>query len=980
MEKNYRPAEFEAEVYREWEESGAFTARRVPGKKPFTIVIPPPNITSQLHVGHAMDTAMQDCLIRFHRMIGDPTLWVPGTDHASIATEVKILAAMREDGQTKETLGREGFLERAWEWKNQYGGAIVRQLRRLGASCDWSRERFTMDEGCNEAVKEVFVRLYEKGLIYRANRIVNWCPTCKTAISDAEVEYEERQSSLWHIRYPGDGFSLVVATTRPETMLGDTAVAVNPDDERYIALVGKTVTLPIMNRQIPIVADAYAQAEFGSGAVKVTPAHDPNDYEIALRHNLPIIRVMNDDGTMNAAAREYEGMAALDAREKIVAKLTELGLLVKIEPYTHNVSTCYRCKHTIEPLTSDQWFVRMEPLAKPAIAAVRDGSVKFSPERYASTYFHWMENIRDWCVSRQLWWGHRIPAWFCQDCGHINVARHAPERCEKCGSANLRQDDDVLDTWFSSALWPFSTLGWPEDTEDLRYFYPTSVLVTAYDIIFFWVARMIFSAVRHTGMAPFKHVYIHGMIRDEHGRKMSKSAGNGIDPLDIIGLYGADALRFALTIGNAPGNDLRLSDEKVIAARNFANKLWNASRFVLSNLGEKPAAADAGMSSAGAGSDASCGDASAAAAGITISDENMAAADRWIISELNECVREASDNLERFELGVALQKIYDFIWDVFCDWYIEIVKPRLMVGADTASGGSSYGGSGSSGSSGGGGSGGDSSGGRSGSGGNDSDSDSDIGGGSGSDSGGSNSGSGGRAEALAVLRFVLVRCLKLLHPFMPFITEEIYSNILKCPDIEGNSGISAVIAAEAKTASGSIMIEEWPAYGEALSARAESKMMSHVIDVIRAIRNLRSEMNVPPSKKLSCVFVAGGAELADALAEGRAYIERLSGLRSFEIRKDKSGITAGDVTVVAGGVEAFIPLGELVDIAAERERLKKELDNLAAEIERAGSRLENPGFVGKAPQNIVEAEREKLKAYMETRCKVQNNLERLDRI
>ena len=854
MEKVFNPQQIEKELYEKWEQSGAFRAHRVPGKKPFTIVMPPPNITGQLHMGHAMDCLMQDAPIRYHRMKGDPTLWLPGTDHASIATEVKIVEQMAKEGIKKEDIGRDAFLERAWKWKEEYGGRITKQQRRLGASCDWSRERFTMDEGCSKAVREVFVRLYEKGLIYRGDRIINWCPVCKTALSDAEVEYEEQASHLWHIRYPGtDGSQgVVVATTRPETMLGDTGVAVNPEDERYTHLVGKSVMLPLANRAIPVVADDYVDKEFGTGAVKMTPAHDPNDFEVAQRHSLEVLRVTNDDGTMNEHAGKYQGLTQMECRRKVVEELTALGLLVKIEDYTHNVGTCYRCHKTVEPLVSRQWFVKMKPLAEPALEAVRSGKTNFVPERFSKTYYNWMENIRDWCISRQLWWGHRIPAWYCADCGEMIVSKEAPAACTKCGSTHLHQDEDVLDTWFSSALWPFSTLGWPEDTEDLKYFYPTDVLVTGYDIIFFWVARMIFSGIEQMGETPFHTVLIHGLVRDEKGRKMSKSLGNGVDPLELIESYGADALRFSLAMGVSPGNDTRFSTDKVEAARNFANKVWNASRFVLMYIDSRE----------------------------ELAGKVFELPDKWILSRCQEAVREVSAHMEDGDFGLAAQKIYDFAWSEFCDWYIELAKSRLM-GEDEAS----------------------------------------------------------KTTVKAVLLHVLESLLKLLHPFMPFLTEAVYQNL--------------------PGASGFLMLSVWPAIEDAFDFPEEENQMQGVMDVIRTIRNLRAEMNVPANKRVRLMLLpASGWE--KALGGAEQYLQRLAGVSHGEVISDRSTVTEKTVSAVCAAGELFIPLGDMVDFEKEIARLNKEHENLLKEIERAQGKLNNPGFMAKAPAALVDQEREKL--------------------
>lgn len=854
MEKVFNPQAIEGEIYKEWEESGAFVGHRIPGKETFTIVMPPPNITGQLHMGHAMDCLMQDAPVRYHRMKGDATLWLPGTDHASIATEVKIVEQMAKEGLKKEDIGREAFLERAWKWKAEYGGRITRQLRRLGASCDWSRERFTMDEGCSKAVREVFVRLYEKDLIYRGDRIINWCSVCKTALSDAEVEYEEQASHLWHIHYPGaDGSKgVVVATTRPETMLGDTGVAVNPEDDRYTHLVGKTVILPLIDREIPVVADSYVDREFGTGAVKMTPAHDPNDFEVAQRHNLAILRVTNDDGTMNEAAGKYAGLTQSECRRRVLEDLEKLGLLIKIEDYTHNVGTCYRCHHTVEPLVSRQWFVNMKPLAEPALQAVRDGKTNFVPERFSKTYYNWMENIRDWCISRQLWWGHRIPAWYCDDCGHMTVAREEVKKCPKCASRHLHQDEDVLDTWFSSALWPFSTLGWPDNTEDLKYFYPTDVLVTGYDIIFFWVARMIFSGIEQMGETPFHTVLIHGLVRDDKGRKMSKSLGNGVDPLDIIEQYGADALRFSLAMGVSPGNDTRFSTEKVEAARNFANKVWNASRFVLMYAQNRE----------------------------ELKDKTLLLPDQWILSRSQQAIREVSAHMEDGDFGLAAQKIYDFAWSEFCDWYIELSKSRLM-GEDAQS----------------------------------------------------------RLTAQAVLLHVLETLLTLLHPFMPFLTEAVFKNL------PGSQGF--------------LMLSGWPSIDPAYDFPAEEGHMQGVMDIIRTIRNLRSEMNVAAGKRTRLMLLPS-CGWAETLGGAEQYFQRLAGVSHSEILTDRSAITEKTVSAVCAAGELFIPLGDLVDFEKEIARLEKENENLLKEIERAAGKLNNPGFMQKAPAQLVEQEREKL--------------------
>ena len=854
MPKTYDPTTVETRLYEKWESEGLFKPadHKPEGAKPFCIVMPPPNITGQLHMGHAMDNTMPDILVRYHRMLGDDTLWLPGTDHASIATEVKIIQALAKEGLTKQDLGREGFLKRAWEWKAEYGGRIERQLRRLGSSCDWSRERFTMDEGCSKAVQEVFVRLYEEGLIYRGNRIINWCPECRTALSDAEVEFEEQDSHLWYIRYPAEdgGEGVIVATTRPETMLGDTGVAVNPEDERYQHLIGKNVVLPIRNRPIPVVADEYVEKEFGTGAVKMTPAHDPNDFEVAQRHNLKLIRVISDDGTMNELCGKYAGMPAMECRKAIVEDLKALGLLVKIEPYTHNVGTCYRCHHTVEPLVSTQWFVRMKPLAEPAIEAVRSGKTKFVPERFDKTYFNWMENIRDWCISRQLWWGHRIPAYYCTNkaCGHMVVAKEAPAACPHCG-APMVQDEDVLDTWFSSALWPFSTLGWPEKTEDLERFYPNTLLVTGYDIIFFWVARMIFSGCKQMGETPFAHVLIHGLVRDAQGRKMSKSLNNGIDPIQVIDQDGADALRFALIQGAAPGNDVRFSDEKVLSARNFANKVWNASRFALMNL-EGPA------------------------------DDSLPKniADKWILTRLNDAIRVVSEHLNDFDLAMAAQKLYDFIWSELCDWYLELAKAPLYGEDEKAA-----------------------------------------------------------SATRATLKYVLTSTLKLLHPFMPFVTEEIYSYL---PHTQG-----------------SIMVSSWPKETE--SFPAEATAMQNIMDIIVAVRNLRAGMNVPPSKKAHLYIVPAEGVDGAVFAQNETYFQRLASAAGVTVA-GRGELPGNTVSAVCPCGEVFIPMGELVDEEKEIARLNKEIAAMEKEIARAEGKLNNPGFVGKAPAHVVEAERGKL--------------------
>ena len=845
LAKSYNPSEFEDRIYDFWIKGNYFHAEVDKDKKPYTIVMPPPNITGQLHMGHALDETLQDILIRWRRMQGYSALWLPGTDHASIATEAKIVEAMRKDGVTKDDLGREGFLERAWEWKREYGGRITSQLRKLGSSCDWERERFTMDEGCSEAVKEVFVKLYEKGLIYRGERIINWCPHCCTSISDAEVDFTEQNGSFWHLRYPltdGSGY-VELATTRPETLLGDTAVAVHPDDERYKDIIGKTVTLPIVGREIPVVADTYVEMEFGTGVVKITPAHDPNDFEVGLRHDLPVINVMDDTAHMNEKAGKYEGMDRYECRKAIVKDLEEGGFLVKIEPITHNVGTCYRCKTTVEPRVSKQWFVKMKPLAEPAIECVKKGETKIIPERFEKVYFHWMENIKDWCISRQLWWGHRIPAWYCDDCGEIIVAKETPTVCPKCGKDHLHQDEDTLDTWFSSALWPFSTLGWPEKTPELEYFYPTDTLVTGYDIIFFWVARMIFSALEHTNQPPFKTVFMHGIVRDENGVKMSKSLGNGIDPLEVISEHGADALRFFLATGNSPGNDMRYSDKRVEACANFANKLWNASRYVHMNIDD-----------------------------FDVPNElpkTLTTEDKWIVSTLNTVAKEVNENLEKYELGIAVQKVYEFIWDCYCDWYIELVKARLNSDGEDAQ------------------------------------------------------------NARQVLLYVLDQILRLLHPFMPYITEEIWQTIPH----EGET----------------VILAKYPQYNAELDFPEAVAEMERVMDAIRAIRNRRAEMNVPPSRKAK-VYVA--TKFPQTFTDGTAFIQKLASASEVEVA-DSFDIE-GAVTIVTADAKIYIPMDELVDKEAELARLNKELEQVKKRLAQSEGKLNNQGFVAKAPEAVIE--------------------------
>ena len=850
LAKQYDPKDVEDRIYQFWLDGKYFHAKCDPDKKPYTIVIPPPNITGQLHMGHALDNTLQDILIRYRRMQGYDTLWLPGTDHASIATEAKIVEAMRQEGITKEDIGREGFLKRAWEWKEKFGGRIIEQLKKMGSSCDWDRERFTMDEGCSKAVKEVFVNLYNKGLIYRGERIVNWCPHCLTSISDAEVEYEDQAGHFWHLRYPfkdGSGY-LELATTRPETMLGDTAVAVNPNDERYKDIVGKTLILPIVHREIPVIADEYVEMDFGTGCVKITPAHDPNDFEVGLRHNLEIIDTFTDDAHIKPEWGKYAGMDRLEARKAIVEDLEKEGAIVKIEDYSHNVGVCYRCHSTIEPKVSKQWFVKMEPLAKPAIECVKKGEVKFVPERFDKTYYHWMENIKDWCISRQLWWGHRIPAWYCDDCGEVVVSKEAPTVCPKCGSEHLTQDPDTLDTWFSSALWPFSTLGWPDKTPELAHYFPTSTLVTGYDIIFFWVARMIFSSVENMHDRPFDTVFIHGIVRDAQGRKMSKSLGNGIDPLVVIDQYGADALRFTLATGNSPGNDMRFSDEKVGASRNFANKLWNAARFILMNLGEDEKAPH-------------------------IPDE-LALEDKWILSLFNTLTKEVTDNLDKFELGIAVQKLYDFIWDVFCDWYIEISKIRLNSSDEKAA-----------------------------------------------------------QTARDMLVYIMSNTLKLLHPFMPFITEEIWQTLPH----EGES----------------IMISDWPVYKEEFDFSVEEQEMDRIMEAVRAIRNRRAEMNVPPSKKAK-YFIATAYK--DTFEKAGIFMQRLASCSEAEI--GDSFEIDGAVCIVTADAKIYIPLGELVDFDQEIARLNKEKEKVLKDLEFIDKKLNNENFVAKAPKAVVDGQRE----------------------
>ena len=879
LDKNYNPSEIEGRIYDKWVENKYFHAEVDRSKKPFTIVMPPPNITGQLHMGHALDNTMQDILIRFKRMQGYNALWQPGTDHAAIATEVKVIESLKEQGIDKQDLGREGFLEKVWDWRREYGGRIVNQLKKMGSSADWDRERFTMDEGNNKAVTEVFCKLYDKGYIYKGSRIVNWCPVCQTTISDAEVEHEEQNGFFWHINYPvvgEDGRYVEIATTRPETLLGDTAVAVNPEDERYQDIIGKMLKLPLTDREIPVIADSYVDKEFGTGCVKITPAHDPNDFEVGKRHNLEEINIMNDDATINSIGGKYAGMDRYEARKAMVDDLEAQGLLVKVVPHTHMVGTHDRCKTTVEPLVKPQWFVAMEEMAKPAKQAVVDGKLKLIPERMDKTYFNWLDNIRDWCISRQLWWGHRIPAWYCQDCGETIVSRETPCECPKCKSRNLKQDEDTLDTWFSSALWPFSTLGWPEKTEDYDYFFPTDVLVTGYDIIFFWVIRMVFSSIEQTGELPFHTVLFHGLVRDELGRKMSKSLGNGIDPLEVIEKYGADALRFTLVTGNAPGNDMRFYWERVEASRNFANKIWNASRFIMMNI-EKADTSDVNL-------------------------DKLNLADKWILSKMNSLVKEVTDNMEKYELGIAVSKLYDFIWEEFCDWYIEMVKPRLWNDEDET-----------------------------------------------------------KAAALWTLKTVLINCLKLLHPYMPFVTEEIYTTL----------------TADDNSYDESIMISAWPKFKDEYVFTEDEAAVDKIKEAVRSIRNIRSEMNVAPSKKATVYVVSSKQEIRDIFEASKSFFVMLGYASEVIIKEDKSGIADDAVSVVIHDAALYMPFAELVDIEKEIERLSKEKDRLSGEIKRASGMLNNPKFVDKAPASKVEEEKAKLKKYTETLEQVSERLAQL---
>ena len=875
LEKTYDPSQIEDRLYRKWEEKKYFHAEVDRSKKPFTIVMPPPNVTGQLHMGHALDNTMQDILIRFKRMQGYSALWQPGTDHAAIATEVKVTEKLKEQGIDKKEIGREEFLKHAWAWKEEYGNRIVSQLKKMGSSADWDRERFTMDEGCSKAVKEVFVRLYEKGYIYKGSRIINWCPVCKTSISDAEVIHEEQDGFFWHINYPvvGEpGRFVEIATTRPETLLGDTAVAVNPDDERYTDIVGKMLELPLTDRQIPVIADPYVDKEFGTGCVKITPAHDPNDFEVGKRHNLEEINILNDDATINELGGRYAGMDRYEARKQMVADLDALGLLVKVVPHSHNVGTHDRCKTTVEPMIKPQWFVRMKEMGQAALDIIKTDELSFVPEQFDKTYIHWLENIRDWCISRQLWWGHRIPAWYCDECGETIVSRETPTVCPKCGCTHLTQDEDTLDTWFSSALWPFSTLGWPDKTPEYEYFYPTSVLVTGYDIIFFWVIRMVFSALEQTGKSPFKHVLIHGLVRDDQGRKMSKSLGNGIDPLEVIDKYGADALRLTLITGNAPGNDMRFYWERVENSRNFANKIWNATRFIMMNM-EK-----------------------ADFTNVKLSD--LTIADRWILSKVNTLAKEMTDNMEKFELGIAVSKVYDFIWDEFCDWYIEMVKPRLYNDEDET-----------------------------------------------------------KAAALWTLKTVLIQALKLLHPYMPFITEEIFCNI---QDEEE-----------------SIMISKWPEYTDEWNFEADEAAVDTIKAAVRAIRNLRTGMNVPPSRKAKVYVVSAKEDVRHIFESSKSFFATLGYASEVHVQEDKTGIDENAVSTLIHDAAVYIPLEELVDIDKEIERLEKEAAKLAGEIKRASGMLANPKFVDKAPAAKVEEEKAKLAKYTEMSEQVAERLAQL---
>ena len=877
LAKTYDPKGIEDRLYQKWEDNKYFHAEVDRSKKPFTIVMPPPNITGQLHMGHALDNTMQDILIRYKRMQGYSALWQPGTDHAAIATEVKVINSLKDKGINKADLTRDEFLKYAWDWKEEYGGRIVKQLKKMGSSADWERERFTMDEGCSEAVKEVFIRLFDKGYIYKGSRIINWCPVCKTSISDAEVEHVEQTGHFWHIKYPiigEEGRFVEIATTRPETMLGDTAVAVNPDDERYTDIIGKKLLLPIVNREIPVIADPYVDKEFGTGCVKITPAHDPNDFEVGKRHNLEEINILNDDATINANGGIYEGMDRYEARKAIVDKLDEMGLLVKVVEHVHNVGTHDRCKTTVEPMIKPQWFVKMEEMAKPAIDALQSGRLKFVPESFGKTYMHWLEGIRDWCISRQLWWGHRIPAYYCDECGEMVVSREMPEKCPKCGCTHLKQDEDTLDTWFSSALWPFSTLGWPNKTEELDYFYPTDVLVTGYDIIFFWVIRMVFSALEQTGTEPFHTVLIHGLVRDSQGRKMSKSLGNGIDPLEVIDKYGADALRLTLITGNAPGNDMRFYWERVESSRNFANKVWNASRFIMMNLGDEQP--------------------------IKPEDADLLPVDKWILSKVNTLAKDVTENMDKYELGIAVQKVYDFIWEEFCDWYIEIAKVRLYKKEEDPKAANT---------------------------------------------------------ALWVLKTVLTNALKMLHPYMPFITEEIFCTL--CPEEE------------------TIMLAPWPEYTEEWNFAKEEADVETIKVLVKGIRNIRSEMNVPPSRKAKYFIVSPDENLRELFASHKDIYSQLISANEIDVQADKAGIPEDAVSVVIPNAVVYIPLEELVDMAKERERLEKEKAKLAKELARSNGMLNNEKFLSKAPQAKVDEEKAKLEKYKQMMEDVENRLAQL---
>ena len=878
LAKTYDPKGMEDRIYQNWMDKKYFHAEADRSKKPFTIVMPPPNVTGQLHMGHALDNTMQDILIRYKRMQGYNALWQPGTDHAAIATEVKVIEKLKEQGIDKDEIGREEFLKYAWEWKEEYGGKIINQLRKMGSSADWDRERFTMDEGCSKAVEEVFIKLYEKGYIYKGSRIINWCPICQTSISDAEVEHVDQDGFFWHINYPivgEEGRFVEIATTRPETLLGDTAVAVNPEDERYQDLIGKMLKLPLTDREIPVIADAYVDKEFGTGCVKITPAHDPNDFEVGKRHNLPEINIMNDDATINELGGKYAGMERYEARKAIVHDLEELGLLVKVVPHTHSVGTHDRCKTTVEPLIKQQWFVKMEEMAKPAIEALKNHTLNFVPERFDKIYLHWLENIRDWCISRQLWWGHRIPAYYCDECGEVTVAKGMPQKCPKCGCTHLTQDEDTLDTWFSSALWPFSTLGWPDKTEDLDYFFPTDVLVTGYDIIFFWVIRMVFSSLEQTGKVPFHHVLIHGLVRDSQGRKMSKSLGNGIDPLEIIDQYGADALRLTLITGNAPGNDMRFYMERVEASRNFANKVWNASRFIMMNLekAKVPKQMDFGL---------------------------LTSADKWILSKANRLAKDVTENMDKYELGIAVQKVYDFIWEEFCDWYIEMVKPRLYNEEDMT-----------------------------------------------------------KAAALWTLKTVLIQALKLLHPYMPFITEEIFCTV--------------------QSEEESIMVSKWPEFTEEWNFEADENAVEMIKEAVRSIRNVRAEMNVPPSKKAKVFVVSEQEAVRNVFENGKVFFATLGYASEVTVQQDKAGIDDDAVSAVIPKAVIYMPFAELVDIEKEIERLKKEEARLTKELARVNGMLSNEKFVSKAPASKIEEEKGKLKKYSEMMEQVKERLAHLEK-